>query len=269
MTNFEIVLQETKILFADPVTREMAALQRAQQKGLVRMLDPVKRAYEQADALGIQFYSEQLERYLQVVQKFQPLLTTVPLPVPTTSAPVETVQPPLTTQPQVPLYIVSPLTLATAYAQLRRHHPGTQEEPEWMLAVTGVKHEQMRTLEQLIEVKLAKQSAVTAAFDMQDFTRIATTLYEKSQALHAIFHSHRFRGQPQPSPVDWRLQEILDQGRYPAIQAVFSEDGYVRFFARRPFTVVVSGKGVDCVDPNTFLYRITHFGTLLESGNAA
>jgi hypothetical protein len=103
---------------------------------------------------------------------------------------------------------------------------------------------------------------------MQDFAVNAITLHEHGQALHAIFHSHPFPGRPTPSGVDWRLQEVLDKGGYPAIQAVFSQDGYIRFFAKRPFVVTVFGTGVECVDQDNFLYRLMHFGTLPHPGNA-
>ena len=130
-----------------------------------------------------------------------------------------------------------------------------------MLAVTGLKRDHMLTLEHLIEVRLATQSGGQASFDMQDFTRVAVSLHEHGQALHAIFHSHRFSGPTHPSGTDDHLQRILEEGGYPAIQAVFSEDGYVRFFARqRQFAVEVHGKGVERVEK--YLYRIIHFSTL-------
>lgn len=268
MTTFEAILSRTKILFPNPVEQELAALHRAQQRGLVRMLEPYRRAIENADEQGIQFHGEKLEQYKQVLRQVTFMLADLPSLPSTESSPVLPVSPPQLTQAEVPLYVISPVTLATAYAQLMKSTASTQEEPEWMLAVTGVKHEHLRTLEHLIEIKLAKQSATTAAFDMQAFAQVAITLYEQGQAFHAIFHSHRFSGPPQPSAVDWRLQDILDQGGYPAIQAVFSEDGYVRFFAHRPFMLSVSGKGVDCVDPNHFLYQIKNFSALPGPGDA-
>ncbi len=165
--------------------------------------------------------------------------------------------------PAFDTYWVSSATLAEAYRFLTQRLPATGQEPEWMLAVTGLKNGHVRTLEHLIEVKLASQSPGQASFDMQDFTRIAVSLHEHGQALHAIFHSHRFSGPPHPSGIDDRLQRILEEGGYPAIQAVFSEDGYVRFFARqRRFAVEVHGKGVTCVDRERCLYRIVHFSTL-------
>ena len=194
--------------------------------------------------------TEDALRLAQEVQKgFAP-------PVAETKLPAPTPQP-------VATYWISATVLAEAAAYLTQHLPGAQGEPEWMLAVTGLQWDEVYTLEHLIEVELATQSGAQASFNIEDFTRIAMILYERGQKLHAIFHSHRWGGPPHPSNVDDRLQRILEQGGYPAIQAVFSEDGYVRFFSRRrAFTVGVCGKGVISVDAEPNLFRIVHFDTL-------
>lgn len=157
-------------------------------------------------------------------------------------------------------YWVSSSSLALAHAHLTRTHPDTRTEPEYMLAATGLRLGSLRTLETLIDVKLASQSGGRASFDMRHFTEVAMSLMDHGQALHGIFHSHRFSGPPSPSGVDRDLQRVLDEGGYPAIQAVFSDDGYVRFFAHRPFAIRIYGKGVEHVEGH--LYRIVHFGTL-------
>lgn len=253
----------------DPVIRQRLAMQRAEQRGIARMMEPLRRALDEADALGIQFYGNRLVEYLQVVETVTPTLATLPSPQPAQSANLL----PAPAVPDLPSaepsYLVSSPVLAQAKALLTRHLPGAGSEPEWMLAVTGVKQASLHTLEHLIEVKLASQSSTKAAFDMQDFARIVMELQEQGLALHAIFHSHRFAGPPHPSGVDWHLQDLLDKGGYPAIQAVFSEDGYVRFFARRPFSVTVYGKGVEDVDQESALYRITNFGTIPHAGDSS
>jgi hypothetical protein len=162
----------------------------------------------------------------------------------------------------VPRYCISSTTLAEAFAYLTRRLPGADGEPEWMLAVSGLKVGGIRTLENLIEVQLSSQSIAQAAFDINDFTRVAVILHEHDMGLHAIFHSHRFKGPPHPSGTDNTLQRILEEGGYPLIQAVFSEDGYVRFFARRPFSLDIHGKGVMPIEQELYLYRILQFDTL-------
>jgi len=170
---------------------------------------------------------------------------------------------------QIYRYDISSTTLAEAHAYLTQRLPGRRTEPEFMLAVTGIEVDGVRTLERLIEVKMDHQSFGQASFDMGAFTKIALALYEHDQHLHAVFHSHRFGGVPAPSGTDTRLQDILEEA-YPAIQAVFSEDGYVRFFAnKRRFAIEIHGTGVRPVDghPNTF--RIVQFSTLPHPAIAA
>lgn len=275
-------LRRTVDWLMDPVARKCSALQRAERKGIVRMMDALERALAEADAHGIRFCGEQLDQYLQVIKAVAPMRSGLPASLPARPAhmvPVPSTSP-ATILPASPApspkggpglftYLVSSATLAEAHALLTRSLPGSTHKHEWMLAVTGLKQDHHRTLEHLIEVQLAVQTGATASFDMRDFARVAYTLYEQGLPLHAIFHSHRFAGRPTPSGVDWRLQDVLDQVDYPAIQAVFSEDGYVRFFARRPFAVSVLGKGVECVDQEGFLYRIICFGTLPQPGRTA
>ena len=187
------------------------------------------------------------------------------VPMHNNAPPVETTSPLLPVpQPNLPpVYWVSSAVLAEAYGYLTQRLPEANQEPEWMLAVSGLRQGKERfTLEKLIEVGLSLQTPGNASFNMQDFARIAITLSQHGQALHAIFHSHRLRGPQRPSATDWRLQEMLDQAGYPAIQAVFSEDGYVRFFARKQFIVEVYGKGVEHLHADKHLYRITNFRTL-------
>lgn len=273
VTQLKYLLETILNKWRDPVARQRAALQRAEQRGMARMMEPLRRALLEADALGIQFYGERLEQYKRVLHTVSSASDTLP---PLNSAPSSTVSDPTEVlplsapasrvSPGTPTYMVSSATLAQAYAHLTRCQNG-ESLAEWMLAVTGMRDGDLRTLDQLIDVQLANQSAVTAAFDMQDFARIAVTLHEHGQALHAIFHNHPFDGKPTPSAVDWRLQDLLDKGGYPAIQAVFSADGYVRFFARRPFILTVFGKGVERVDQDDFLYRLVQFGTLPYPGD--
>ncbi len=169
-------------------------------------------------------------------------------------------QPTATTDGTV--YRISSATLAAAYRYLTQRLPDqANAEPEWLLAISGLKLPTgERTLETLIEIQLRAQDPVRAAFDMRAFTAAAVTLTTHGQALHAIFHSHRFAGPPSPSGVDLALQRQLDVA-YPAIQAIFSEDGYVRFFGgAQPWQVTVHGRGVERIAAD--LYRITERAVL-------
>jgi len=232
---------------------ELQRLEITQAEGIALRLALLNRAMRQGDVPNVLHHQAELERLCQAMESLPALQAQV-------RKALGQPEPPLASA--FDIYWISSATLAEAYSFLTQRLPATGQEPEWMLAVTGLKNGRVRTLEHLIEVKLASQSPSQASFDMQDFTRIAISLHEHGQALHAIFHSHRFQGPPYPSGVDDRLQRLLEEGGYPAIQAVFSEDGYVRFFARRPFAVEVHGKGVTCLDRERFLYRIIRFSTL-------
>ena len=173
---------------------------------------------------------------------------------------------PLPTQhtADIPIYCISSMVLHECHRYLMQKKPGMNEEPEWMLAVTGLHIRPFLTLEHWLEFKLSLQSPARAAADMTEFTKLMLKLDEFGQALHAIFHSHRFNGPPSPSGTDLNLQETLEQASYPAIQAVFSQDGYVRFFAcDRPFEVLIYGREVQRHE--RFLYRINQIGEISHS----
>ena len=197
----------------------------------VRLVDMILAGQETPEYTG----------YRQVlVPVYLPVMRQAEMAERTPAAPAVAGEPPAT------VYRISSSTLAAAFRYLMRRLPDARNsEPEWMLAVTGLRLPNgERTLESLVEIRLNRQSAVQASFDMQDFTQAAVTMHMHGQALHAVFHSHRFAGHPGPSGVDLALQRQLEAGGYPAIQAVFSEDGYVRFFGgQRPWEIEVYGRG--------------------------
>lgn len=252
--------------------RELERLAQSRRKGEAALVSSLNHALCIGDAGAVAALSKELAEFRTaadsaalVSREIQTALTapTLSPAVPAETAPVPAEGVASQDPAGVHGYCISASTLAEAHTFLTQHLPGVNREPEWMLAVTGVKVGAMHTLERLIEVKLASQSFGQASFDMQDFTRIAVMLHDYGQALHCIFHTHRFPGPPHPSATDIRLQRILEEGGYPAIQAVFSEDGYVRFFAdQRPFSVQVYGKGVRSVNGSSTLYRIVQCGAL-------
>jgi hypothetical protein len=162
------------------------------------------------------------------------------------------------------VYRISSAKLAEAHAYLTQPAPGKVGVVEWMLAVTGLKLDNgAYTLEDLLPIRQELQETTGAAFDMTHFLEAAKTLYEHGLKLHAVFHSHPTRGVPRESSIDRRLQEQLEAAGYPAIQAVFSQDGYVRFFSnQRPFTIIIHGKGVQQHVADPQVYRITQQATL-------
>ncbi|KKL77293.1 hypothetical protein LCGC14_2036350 [marine sediment metagenome] len=248
-----------------PLLHQLARMQSSKDEGIALRVERYNWALQQGDVAAISRYRDELEAYLKVVDGSASLLALLQgTASQQTPLPAWEVAP----QPAVPAYWISSSTLAQAYQLLTRSMPGADQEPEWMLAVTGLKRDHMRTLEHLMEIQMDTQSAAQASFDMDAFTRMAIKLHKHGQALHAVFHSHRFAGPPNPSATDWRLQERLEEGGYPCIQAVFSEDAQVRFFARKPFQVEVYGKGVESIDQHNHLYRIVYRSTLPDPGHS-
>jgi len=255
-------------LQGNPLQRQLSRMAAARDAGVAGKVEKYNRALAEGDPEGIQRYRSELEAYLALVgdpaAALQKLQITAEIPEATREWQVV---PQEAGREGVPTYWISSATLAQAFGLLTRSLAGAHEEPEWMLAVTGLRRGNLRTLETLFEVAMDTQSAARASFDMDAFTRVGITLHKHGQALHGIFHSHRFNGPPNPSAVDWRLQDRLDEGGYPCIQAVFSEDAHVRFFARKPFRVEVYGKGVKALDEQQQLYRIVYQGTLPDPGH--
>lgn len=84
--------------------------------------------------------------------------------------------------------------------------------------------------------------------------------------LLGVFHSHPFEGATgtQPSGTDRRLQETLEHSGYEAIQAIFSRDGYLRFFSNQlNFEIEIYGKGVEKIEKgdeeHEKIYRLVNF----------
>jgi hypothetical protein len=269
---FDLLPRDTRSLprWMRRAQREFEAVDRAVADGAARRTRMLHRALRAGDAETAQQLCEELKRFLGSAAAAQALLPSLDailkLPAPAPLAESKPVLP--APAPARTSYCISSAALAQAHAFLVQRLPGGAGEPEWMLAVTGLKWDGVRTLEHLIAVRLATQSGARASFDMQHFTSVAVALHEHGQALHAVFHSHRFSGPPGPSSVDMSFQETLDV--YPAIQAVFSENGYVKFYGgKHPFAIQVYGKGVKQDGRDPFLYRIVHFDTLPEPALAA
>lgn len=259
------------------LVRQLGEVSTARLAGVEQRMDLLLDALSSEDTSYVRYYAEDLERFLvaaagsvalmpQVHALLEPIgpahaSSAMALPKAEESATSERSK---TARPEadVDTYAITSSTLAYIHAWVTQHLPESGGEPEWMLAATGLRRGNLRTLEQLIEIRQDRQSRVHASFDMSDWTRVFTMVDEHGQALHAIFHSHRFQGPPSPSADDRNVQRVLEQA-YPAIQAIFSEDGYVRFFSNaRKFAVAIHGKGVETIEQRSHLYRIVHFDAL-------
>lgn len=129
----------------------------------------------------------------------------------------------------------------------------TRGTTEWMAGITGPTINGTRLLTDRIEIGSERRSVAGVTGDQDAVFKVLIDLEKHGHALHALVHSHRFAGPPTPSGVDLRMQETFDAGGYGAIQAIFSEDGFVRFFGgKEPFSVQVYGTRVEQIDDDLF-----------------
>lgn len=149
------------------------------------------------------------------------------------------------------MYIASSLFLRDCQKFL------TQGSPEWMHAVTGIRFGNTYTLERMVHLRVTDQSKGGVIAEPASVFDSLVNLSAYGHLLHAVFHSHRIEGVPRPSDVDTALQRRLDSGGFAAIQAVFSEDGYIRFFGGvRPFEIIIYGTRIEKVHERVFKLQL-------------
>jgi len=155
-----------------------------------------------------------------------------------------------------PSYLVSSSFLRKAFQTL------TKTRDEHLVYATGPEDGRVLfALTRLVTFNLAARSAAHAAPEPRSQLKALMQLDENEERLLATFHSHTRTGvgATTPSSVDHSTQKGLEELGYPTIGAVFSRDGYVRFYAvNRGFRVVVSGAGVEKIEES--LFRLTDTG---------
>jgi len=149
----------------------------------------------------------------------------------------------------VPRYLVSSLFLVESYRFL------VKDPDEDMHFVTGPELGSLRVLERMVDFDKAERTAVRVAGDLAATHRALIALEARGHRLTAWIHSHPGTSEwaTRPSPTDFDHQRRLEQGRYPAVGAIFSRDGYVRFFSGgAPFRIEVFGTGVRRIDERVY-----------------
>lgn len=149
-----------------------------------------------------------------------------------------------------PLYLITSLFLRDSFGLL--NHRGVES----LHFVTGPEIAGIRILDQIISFNLEHQSVVYAKGDVAAIRNVLIQLNEDKFRLWGYFHIHPGMGEHStlPSGTDLNLDRLLDNGNYEAIGAIFSRDGFIRFFSRREFRVQIYGEGVEKV--NEKLYRL-------------
>jgi proteasome lid subunit RPN8/RPN11 len=132
----------------------------------------------------------------------------------------------------------------------------TKTPAENLHLVTGIITDGAFVLNEMVHLPNVRRAFAGASAGPAETGKGLLLMQEYGLRCTALFHSHPGRGAQStvPSGTDLRNQRTWEKA-YPLIGAVFSQDGYVRFFASsgRP-KVYVLGRKVSKIDEN--LYKI-------------
>jgi len=131
----------------------------------------------------------------------------------------------------------------------------TADSREQFFFITGAEVNGILTLDQKCGFEHVVRTSVGVEGELKSTHALLCKLEKFNHRLLGHFHSHPGHGigSTVPSPTDRGFQERLERGGYPAVAAIFSRDGYVRFFRLdHNFELQVHGKGVEEIEPNVF-----------------
>ena len=152
------------------------------------------------------------------------------------------------------VYLISSSFLRDAFRAV------TKTRNEDLVYVTGPEDgKRLFALTRLVTFNLAERSIAHAIPEHRSQLRALMRLDKSEERLLATFHSHPGKGAraTKPSPTDMSTQHGLEKNGYPAIGAIFSRDGYVRFYsANRLFRVAMSGARIAAEQADDNLFRI-------------
>jgi len=149
----------------------------------------------------------------------------------------------------VPRFVVSSFFLHECFRKL------TADQSEQFSFITGVEIAGALVLDQLIELEHDKRTQLGVTANA-DFThQLLIRLEQFGHRLLAHFHSHPGRGpgSTHPSGIDEKFQERLERAGHQTVAAIFSRDGFVRFFRLDgKFEIEVFGEGVEQHEAHIF-----------------
>src|SRR5215813_5827385 len=150
-------------------------------------------------------------------------------------------------------YAVSSLFLHESFKLL------TADELEQFVFLRGSTVVGVNVLGQILEFQHAKRSVVAVVGNDADTHRLLIRLEQFGHRLLGHFHSHPGNGldATHPSGTDTRFQKRLEDAGYPSVAAIFSRDGFVRFFRiDQNLEIQIHGSGVEQHEKNCF--RLTN-----------
>jgi proteasome lid subunit RPN8/RPN11 len=154
--------------------------------------------------------------------------------------------------PSLPTYSIGSLFLSQCKALL------TRDDKEYIFYVTGTETNRSIYLTTVITFECSKRSATGVHGDPESVLKAVLQMEQAGHRLYGWFHSHPgSRDGCAPSNTDIGMQKRLESLKYPAIGGIFTRDGYLRFFSvEHKFNIHIYGKGIENVQPETFLYKI-------------
>lgn len=143
----------------------------------------------------------------------------------------------------------------------------TSSSEEVMHLVTGLEvYPGLYIIDKMEKIKF-EASIISAKADINDLFRKLVEMDETyGHLLLGVFHSHPFSGMAgtRPSGIDKKLQDVFESSGYKAIQAVFSQDGYIRFFSNKlSFEIEIYGKSIKKIGKGDneyeYIYQLVNF----------
>lgn len=152
------------------------------------------------------------------------------------------------------LYLASSLTILDSFCYLN------QQAEESFHLFTGVLVDSKAIIERVIPIKPTHQSMIGWIGDPIDVAKTLIGLADFEHLLLATAHIHPGYGEESTfhSSIDHTYQETLERGGFQCISCIFSRDGYLRFFSTTDrFAIRIYGKGVETINENTRLFKIS------------
>jgi len=150
-------------------------------------------------------------------------------------------------------YAISSLFLHECFKDL------TADSDEEFFFVTGTLINDVYVLDQKTEFQHLKRTAIAVVGQPTSTHKLLIKLEQFGHRLLGCFHSHPGKGPDatRPSGIDEDFQKRLEDGGHVAVAAIFSRDGYVRFFRMdKAPEIEIYGNGVEKHGDNIF--RLTN-----------
>lgn len=153
---------------------------------------------------------------------------------------------------EAPRYLVSSLFLDQCFQEL------TADVKEQFFFITGAELGYTYVLDQKMAFEHQRRTMLGVTGHMPDTHRLLIRLDAFTHRLLAHFHSHPGVGASatRPSGTDEQFQRRLEDAGYPTVAAIFSRDGFIRFFRLdEKLNIEIYGQGVERIDEQIYRLR--------------